>query len=157
MFRRVRIQDPWPDQSLWKPANQQPAILKRGQNLPFTKGKEIVIDEQVTSSGQGSEEATNDCRTSTMPDRSVITESLLKCNSHGDFRNWIKWFVMPIAGELSMTTSLGTEGQLRMFTEVDGMNGIRPMEDAIPVGKEVDLDGEASTVLHGDDKFDNVD
>ncbi|KAF5185202.1 hypothetical protein FRX31_025213 [Thalictrum thalictroides] len=157
--RGVRIQSPWPAKHMWKQAQPQecPTILKRGQPVHIEKGKEV--QEQLHDCSSGSEptplsigQAGPECF-----DKDAIVESLLSCKSNGDIHNWIKWFVIPIAGNLGMTTSLGVEGQIRLFSDLD--NGRTVIDESNnSQGKQVeDFGGEARTEFHRDASGDHAD
>ncbi|KAF5185393.1 hypothetical protein FRX31_025018 [Thalictrum thalictroides] len=47
-----------------------------------------------------------------------IANSLLSCSTEDDFRKWIRWWVIPTAGKLGMTSSMGLEGQMKLFCEL---------------------------------------
>ncbi|KAF5177152.1 hypothetical protein FRX31_033261, partial [Thalictrum thalictroides] len=43
------------------------------------------------------------------PTRDAVAYSLYNCNSEEDYRNWIRWMVIPFAKAEGMSTNLGIE------------------------------------------------
>ncbi|KAF5203976.1 hypothetical protein FRX31_006438 [Thalictrum thalictroides] len=85
---------------------------------------------------------------SEIPDKADTFESLLNCKTTGDLYNWITWNVAPIAGKFGMTTSLGAEGQIQMFSNL-ARDGVTRDENNGNEGKQIDTEGgEAQIELH---------
>ncbi|KAF5202029.1 hypothetical protein FRX31_008386 [Thalictrum thalictroides] len=54
----------------------------------------------------------------TTPSRDEIAAILLACNTDEDYRRWIRWMVVPFSGKVGMTSSMGIEGQVKLFSEL---------------------------------------
>ncbi|KAF5183433.1 hypothetical protein FRX31_026980 [Thalictrum thalictroides] len=62
------------------------------------------------------------------PTKEELTRSLLACETEEDYRRWIRWMLVPFVGEVGVTTSMGNEGQVKLFIELG-----KEMEDQIGV------------------------
>ncbi|KAF5196588.1 hypothetical protein FRX31_013824 [Thalictrum thalictroides] len=61
-----------------------------------------------------------------------VAISLRRNSQEGDLRNLINWVVIPLAEDLGFTSSLGREGQERLFSELatqDNADSARPVND----------------------------
>ncbi|KAF5187297.1 hypothetical protein FRX31_023116 [Thalictrum thalictroides] len=68
-------------------------------NLSSTVGSEVVVSEGLQQMGD-------------------IAESIYNGKTKEDKDNFVELFVIPLAKELGMTTSMSKEGQKRMFSEI---------------------------------------
>ncbi|KAF5184780.1 hypothetical protein FRX31_025633 [Thalictrum thalictroides] len=70
-----------------------------------------------------------------VPSREDVAFSLLSCSSDEDFNRWIRWMVIPFSKEVGMTTSLGIEGQVKMFSDFgrDMDVSFRPQSINLPI------------------------
>ncbi|KAF5188679.1 hypothetical protein FRX31_021733 [Thalictrum thalictroides] len=51
--------------------------------------------------------------------RRQMADNMVQCNSEQDLQNLIDWFVIPLARKLGMSTSLGEEGQRKLFLKLN--------------------------------------
>ncbi|PIA29454.1 hypothetical protein AQUCO_06000062v1 [Aquilegia coerulea] len=81
----------------------------------------------------------------------AITESIYNCKTREDLGNLIKFFVIPLAKELGMSTALSNEGQQRMFTEMAAHQGeMESVNQGIDEGANDGLAMGEEPVLHDD-------
>ncbi|KAF5192608.1 hypothetical protein FRX31_017804 [Thalictrum thalictroides] len=79
--------------------------------------------------------------------RKEIAESLLRCEQNKDAAMLIKWVVMPLAKSLGVTSTLGSEGLIRLFSELNRSETLVPTEEnEFRVGQELQREYEVNHV-----------
>ncbi|KAF5194697.1 hypothetical protein FRX31_015716 [Thalictrum thalictroides] len=68
-------------------------------NLSSTVGSEVVVLEELQQMG-------------------AIAETIYNSKTKEDNDNFVEFFVIPLAKELKMTTSMSKDGKKRMFSEI---------------------------------------
>ncbi|KAF5181077.1 hypothetical protein FRX31_029336 [Thalictrum thalictroides] len=97
-----------------------PPVLSSPRNpnpfmVPFSSPPVSVVPNSQSSLGEG---VPSSRMMTTHHNREEVLSSLIMCTTEEDFKQWLRWMVVPLAGELGMTTSMGLEGQIKLFTEL---------------------------------------